>query len=548
MQHTFSAGTIIRNQYLVQELLGKGTFSTVYLVSTIQLVEEPRGKRFVSTRFALKEVNIPNRQLRHQINFEATPLRGIDHEALPDIYEVFNINIHNRQYILMDYIEGPNLEKFRSQQPDKRLPLSQVMIVMAPIIDAVSYLHRQQPPIIHQNIEPTSIILSETNNRAVLVDFGVGKNYNLSSLDVPVHHSVTGYGAPEQYSGEEIDPRTDIYGLGATFYTLLTGNIPPDALQRKRLIESENVDPLEPINLVVPTIPAHIAEAIRQGMSLSVHDRFLTVEQFAQAMKAEPAQQLPETITVHSAEQDREETPPDAEPLIHEDQSKTVPADILSSSPPSPVPASRVVETLPPKPALAPPSAPTARKPALLLILLALIVSAGLLFYISGDGSRDLITPTTAGLHKTTLPSASVPKKSPTFSSISILAESYQGTIYDLPLALTAELSLTQVQQNQRNISGHLTGLHMNGLFKGSFDTFRHFQFTIIDLSSHTMLVFEGAVLTDGNLVGSFCNINAVGQCAGEYGVWSAAPVPISQRIMKSSSQSRVLLMKGKRS
>jgi eukaryotic-like serine/threonine-protein kinase len=471
MQNTRPVGTIIRNQYLVQELLSKGTFSAIYLVGSIRLVEEPRGKRFVATRFALKEVIIPNRQLRHQINFEAIPLRGIDHEAFPHIYEVFNINIHNRLYILMDYIEGPNLENMRSQQPDKRLPLSQAMVLMAPIIDAVSYLHRQQPPIIHQNIEPTSIVLSKANNRAVLVDFGVGKNYNLSSLDVPVHCSVIGYEAPEQFSGEEVDIRTDIYGLGATFYTLLTGSIPPDALQRKRLIESENVDPLEPVDRVVPTIPAHVAGAIRQAMSLSIYDRFLTVEQFVQALKAEPAQQPSETITVHSAAQDREVSPPDVAPLIQEDQSKNVPVNLQSSSHPSFVPPSKTVETLPPIPVTEPPRVHTSKKPAALLpILLALIVSvgvsAGLLLYITGDSSLKRITATTAVLHKTALHSTSVPTETPTSSSIITLAESYKGSIYDLPLSMTTALSLTQVQQNQGNISGYFTGLHMNGPFK----------------------------------------------------------------------------------
>jgi serine/threonine protein kinase len=572
MQNTLPIGTIIRNQYLVQQLLGKATFSAVYLVSAIRLVEEPRGKRYVSTNFALQEVIIPNRQLRHQISFEALPLRRIDHEALPHIYEVFNINIHNRLYMLMDYIEGPNLEKLRSQQPDERLLLSQAMAIMAPVIDSVSYLHSQQPPIIHQNIEPTSIILSKTTNKPVLVDFGVGKNYNISSLDVPVRRSVIGYEAPEQYSGEEIDTRTDIYGLGATFYTLLTGSIPTDALQRKRLTESEHVDPLKPVDQVVPAIPPHTAVAIQRAMSLSSHDRFLAVEQFVQALEAEPTQQPPEPITVlpatqdHKvsppdvepsiieqfvqaleaeptqqlpepgivlpAAQDHEISPPDVEPSIQEDQNTTVPVNLPPAPLPSPVPPSRRVETQPPMPVTEPPRAPTARKPAaLLLILLALIVSVGvstgLLLYIRGHRSPDRTTPTTAVLHKTALPSTSVPTEAPASSSIITLAESYNGTIYDLSLNMRTTMFLTQVQQSQGNISGYFNGLQINGPFKGSFNTSRHIQFTIMGLTSHAMLAFEGAVLSDGNLAGSFCNLNPAGQCASKYGVWSAAPVSL---------------------
>jgi serine/threonine protein kinase len=288
MQKALAVGTILRNQYLVQELLSKGAFSAVYLVNSVSLVEDPRGKRYSSTRFALKEVVIPSRHLRHHVHLETIALRGIDHEGLPHIYEVFNINRYNRLYILMDYIEGPNLEKVSLQHSGGQLPLPQVMTIVPPLLDAVSYLHSQQPPIIHQNIEPASIILSRADNKPVLVDFGVGKQYNLSSRDVPVRDPMIGYEAPEQYDGE-ISTRSDIYGLGATLYTLLTGVVPADAHHRKRLIESENVDPLKSVDQLVPAIPTHVAEAIQQAMSLNSDERFPTVGQFHQALKADPA-------------------------------------------------------------------------------------------------------------------------------------------------------------------------------------------------------------------------------------------------------------------
>ena len=323
MPNTLPVGTILRNQYLIQELLGDGAFSAVYLANAVSLVEDSRGKRYISTRFALKEVVIPSRHLRHHINLETVPLRGIDHEALPHIYDVFNSNKYNRLYMLMDYIEGPNLDKLRTQQPGRRLPLSQVMTIMVPILGAVSHLHSQQPPIIHQNIEPDSIIISQAGNKPVLVDFRVGKQYNLSSQDAPIRGSTINYEAPEQYDGE-ISTRTDIYGLGATLYTLLTGIVPADALHRKRLIESENVDPLKPVDQLVPAIPAHVAEAIQQAMSLNGSDRFSTAEQFTQALKSELVRQPPEQVTVGSARQDQQAPPPRVEPAVVEEQKQEV--------------------------------------------------------------------------------------------------------------------------------------------------------------------------------------------------------------------------------
>ena len=78
MQNTLPVGTILRNQYLVQKLLGKGACSTVYLVNDVSPVEDPRGKRYISTRLILQEVSIPDRRLSHQIDFETGSLKEIE--------------------------------------------------------------------------------------------------------------------------------------------------------------------------------------------------------------------------------------------------------------------------------------------------------------------------------------------------------------------------------------------------------------------------------------------------------------------------------------
>jgi eukaryotic-like serine/threonine-protein kinase len=505
MPNTLPVGTILRNQYLIQELVGVGAFSAVYLVNTVSVVEDSRGKRHISTRFALKEVVVPSKGLRHHIDFESLSLRGIDHEALPRIYDVFNSNKYNRLYILMDYVEGPNLDKVRTQQPGERFPLSHVMTIMVPILGAVSHLHSQQPPIIHQNIEPDSIILSQVDNKPVLVDFGVGKQYHLGSQDVPVRPPVVGYEAPEQYSGE-ISTRTDIYGLGATLYTLVTGMVPADALQRKRLIESEAVDPLKPVNQLVPAIPAHVAEAIQRAMSLNSSDRFPTAEQFTQALKSALVQQPPEPVTVGAARQDQQVPPPRAR---------------------------------------------TIRKPAaLLLILLALIVSAGIstdrLFYTIGHLTPGRTTPTTAVLHKTAFSSSSLPTQAPTTPkpschsappaaaspSYPVVATLYTGTIYDVPTGLTTNISLTGMQQQQEAICGNFSEMadgnrlgHMptNGSFEGTITAAEDIQFILTSDSGQVTFSFVGIIQPSGSIAGTYCSLGGVtGKCS-DYGLWSVS-------------------------
>src|SRR6266849_1957340 len=274
---TLPIGAVIRKRYIVEGLLGKGGSGAVYLV------RDQRVRYAKDNLFVLKQIKGPSQQERYRLTFEDVSLKRIYHHALPRVHRVFNDDKHDSVYMVMEYIEGPNLEMLRQQQPEKRLSYLEAMNFMAPIIDAVGYLHRQQPPMIHRDIKPTDIIVPKTGVRAVLVDFGIDKKYGPVSTSGMVHSHAPNYKAPELYSGDG-DIRTDIYGLGATFYTLLTGIVPADAGSRMTQSGSTGIDPLEPVNKVVPTVPMRIGKAIDRAMSLDPHRRFSSVEQFWEAL------------------------------------------------------------------------------------------------------------------------------------------------------------------------------------------------------------------------------------------------------------------------
>ncbi|HLG76836.1 MAG TPA: serine/threonine-protein kinase [Ktedonobacteraceae bacterium] len=278
VQRLFSTGRVVRERYLVEDLLGQGGFGAVYRV---------RDRRVRGNTFALKEVVSPNAQQRESFAFECDVLRRLDHPALPRVYRVFEDQKTATVSMLMDYIAGPNLERLRQQQPERRFPLMQVLQIMAPIVDAVRYLHAQQPPIIHRDIKPANIIVPDSGDCSVLVDFGIAKEYDQDSTTTAVRHCSPGYGAPEQYV-YGTNTQTDIYGLGATCYTLLTGEVPVDALYRITRLSSKSDDPLVLANRRVPALPAAVGEVIQRALAVNSHDRFATVEDFWQALQACP--------------------------------------------------------------------------------------------------------------------------------------------------------------------------------------------------------------------------------------------------------------------
>ena len=158
-----------------------------------------------------------------------------------------------------------------------RFSLTLALMLMAPIIEAVSYLHKQQPPVVHRDIKPANIIVPMGGSDAFLVDFGLAKEFVEDKTTGVFRYGTPGYAAPEQY-GRGTNQRTDIYALAATLYTLLAGIVPADALTRS--INPPGDDPLKRVHEVCSAIPEAVALVIERAMSLRNEDRFSSVDEF----------------------------------------------------------------------------------------------------------------------------------------------------------------------------------------------------------------------------------------------------------------------------
>ena len=590
VQDSLSVGAVIQGRYIVESLLGKGSFGNIYLVWD----QHNKQKLFV-----LAEVIHPNEQESYRFTLEYVSLTPFRHQALPQIQYVFNDDKLNRAYLLMSYIEEPNLEIMRLQQSEKRFPLAQVMALMPPIMNAVTYLHHQSPPVIHRNIKP-AIIIPTITGESVLLMLGLVKEYD--STTTTLHYLAPGYGATEQYEGE-YSARTDIYGLGATCYTLLTGIIPPDALYRSTQLSNGEMDPLQPLHEVIPTISTFMVEAIQRAMSIHADDRFSSVQQFEQALKGdqrlqassmlklhpilpeldvslaadsvaqkplEPMiaptgttqtnpveQQSPEPFNAPSVPTVQQAPVPEVAPLLAVTEELPMP-DVVSSVPTQlPVIPEKTVETpaesLPGQPrtvlsrepgtlrpassrlaveksAAAPvPKQPRARKPGVLLIILALIMSLGIAAVVWSDipgypvAHSGVSTPSVKSFTQTP----------PSVSSIyPMLTGMYSGTIYDLSVEVNTSMVLSGIRQSKGNISGYLTlgpKLQGSGPFSGTIDTTKELKFIVTDTAGSVTLFFEGVMQSATSLTGDYyrCSpvgLSQVGQCSqipGSYGIWN---------------------------
>jgi hypothetical protein len=130
-------------------------------------------------------------------------------------------------YIVMDYIEGQTLEELLARSPKGRLSLNQVAKIGIALCNVLFYLHSRSPAIIYRDVKHSNIMLTPCG-RPYLIDFGIARHYQPGQPRDTGPLGSPGYAAPEQYGRMQTTAQTDIYGLGVTLQTPLTGKEPLD--------------------------------------------------------------------------------------------------------------------------------------------------------------------------------------------------------------------------------------------------------------------------------------------------------------------------------
>jgi serine/threonine protein kinase len=278
--------TLIQNRYLIVHLIGKGGMGEVYLAVDQRLGSAVALKR---TFFAGDDM------LSNAFEREARILARMRHPVLPKVSDHFSEG--DEQYLVMEHISGDDLSK-RLEAAQKPFPLSWVMFWADQPLDALSYLHSHEPPIIHRDIKPQNLKLTDENH-IILLDFGLSKNSTgqtkiESGSSSGSTGSVVGYTphyAPmEQIRGIGTNPKSDIYSLSATLYQLLTNKVPPDALSRADTMLNGSPDPIESPSSINAEIPQAVSDVILKGMEVSQDKRFGTAREMQKAMRKSYAQ------------------------------------------------------------------------------------------------------------------------------------------------------------------------------------------------------------------------------------------------------------------
>ena len=282
--HCLRKGTRLIGRYTIEKVLGQGGFGITYL-GMDELHEKPVAiKEFfpqgIVTRNIEYEDTVTVTFVGEKENYEKGKERFLKEartmakfskdEGIVKALDFFEIN--NTAYIVMEYLEGITLKQYLRE--NQRIAPEDLIELLVPLIESLDEIHSQG--MIHRDISPDNIMVLP-DGRIKLMDFGAARDYTEfgeKSLSIVLK---PGYAPPEQYQTHGIQgPWTDIYALCATMYKCITGENPPDAIER---VMDDSLKKISEFGIAI--LPQEEA-AIIKGMSVSAKDRYQDIKDFCE--------------------------------------------------------------------------------------------------------------------------------------------------------------------------------------------------------------------------------------------------------------------------
>ena len=264
----FDNGCII-GDFIIQSRIGAGSAGTVFLAQQISLEREVALK-------VLSHKNMTEKGVATFLN-EARAAAKLSHVNLVQSYAVGEDDGYS--YMAMTYIKGESL-KSRLKR-DKRIPIDEALHIVQQVAEALCYAWNESR-LIHRDVKPDNIMITD-DGIVKLTDLGLAMNQKDWSEDMDISGSPS-YMSPEQFAGEPLDTRSDIYSLGVTLYQMITGSLPFRAVSISTLANQHFNQKPEPPEHFVPGLPSTVSALIKKMMAKKPGKRFADMEELLDAI------------------------------------------------------------------------------------------------------------------------------------------------------------------------------------------------------------------------------------------------------------------------
>ena len=266
-------------KYKLDDVLGRGGFGLTFRAHQTYLDQVVVIKTLNESYWDADNIS----DLQRQFQDEARRLAMCSH---PNVVRVSDFFLEDGlPYMVMDYIPGRSLSDIVI--PNNPLKESEAVTYITQIGKALQAVHEKG--LLHRDVKPQNIMIHQLTGEAVLIDFGIARE--LTKNPAQTHTSIVseGYAPIEQYLPRaHRSAATDVYGLAATLYTLLTAEVPVAAVLRDRT-------PLRPVEQLRPDVSAAVVGAIAHGMQVELKDRPQSVGPWLSELSGQTRTRLPET-------------------------------------------------------------------------------------------------------------------------------------------------------------------------------------------------------------------------------------------------------------
>lgn len=264
-------------KFLVEKQIGKGAMGAVYLgydpatdrkvaLKTMALAQEFSGAELADAR---------NRFLR-----EAEMAGRLQH---PDIVSILDAGEQDGvAYIAMELIEGTDLSQYT--QPERLLPLSQILPIMARVAEALAYAHTRG--VTHRDIKPANIMVEVATGVVKVMDFGVARVADATRTRTGVVLGTPTFMSPEQLSGQTIDGRSDLYSLGVSLFQVLTGQLPYRNDSMAALMRAIGRETAPNVCTIRPDLPPALGDIVALALEKHPGTRYASGQQMAEDLRA----------------------------------------------------------------------------------------------------------------------------------------------------------------------------------------------------------------------------------------------------------------------
>ena len=281
--------TALAGRYRLERHLGEGGMATVYLA------HDEKHDRKVALKILRPELAaiLGGERFLNEIKVTA----NLQHPNILPLYDSGEADTF--LFYVMPYVEGESLRDRMNRE--KQLSVEDTVALAKDVADALHFAHEQG--VVHRDIKPENILVQR--GKPLVADFGIalavshagGARLTETGLSLGTPH----YMSPEQATGDrELDARSDVYSLGAMVYEMLTGEPPHEGRSVQAIVARILSSEPDPVTKHRPSVPPHVAAAVRKALDKTPADRFPTAAKFAEAI-TNPGFTVPQTAVSPAA-------------------------------------------------------------------------------------------------------------------------------------------------------------------------------------------------------------------------------------------------------